>query len=394
MGRAAATGVLQRFHGGLPGEDVHHHQAVLRLPPRVLAEVGEVPAGSAPQRPTCPARAAGTASVEVVGQVPQKGARSRFPGCRRGLKTPGSLDAGRPAHTATCSLAPAAPARPPRPAGPGSPCHRAAPVKFFHFVPAKLFEAKPSLRSMSGRLCCLLHGVEELLELRHVGLRNLRLHPADHVARVACNHQAAGVPLVRGQGQLRQEALRLHQRLVVDHDELALVRPAVPLQEDPRALVAQQPQLRAAVGGRAVVGHLQLAPARPVLRQEEIVREVGGVGHGERVGGEELRRRDLARALVTSPHTTLPVDTPSLVAVKVQSRLSQSSGPVEAAPLMVRGARERPGGCEACRRRCARGRQCPRGHVARRGEVPGVGRVVDGECAAGFRWRSPRWPRR
>ena len=34
--------VLQRFHGGLPGEGVHHHQAVLRLPPRVLAEVDEV----------------------------------------------------------------------------------------------------------------------------------------------------------------------------------------------------------------------------------------------------------------------------------------------------------------------------------------------------------------
>ena len=34
--------VLQRFHGGLPGEDVHHHQAVLRLPPRVLAKVDEV----------------------------------------------------------------------------------------------------------------------------------------------------------------------------------------------------------------------------------------------------------------------------------------------------------------------------------------------------------------
>ena len=86
-------------------------------------------------------------------------------------------------------------------------------------------------------------------------------------------------------------SLRLHQRLVVDHDELALVRPAVPLQEDP----PQQPQLRAAVGDRAVVGHLQLAPARPVLRQEEIVREVGGVGHGERVGGEELPRGDRAR---------------------------------------------------------------------------------------------------
>ena len=38
--------------------------------------------------------------------------------------------------------------------------------------------------------------------------------------------------------------------------------------------------------------------------------------------------------LVTSPRTTLPVDTPPLVAVKVQSRLSQSSGP-EAAPVMV-----------------------------------------------------------
>ena len=39
--------------------------------------------------------------------------------------------------------------------------------------------------------------------------------------------------------------------------------------------------------------------------------------------------------LVTSPQTTLPVDTPPLVAVKVRSRLSQSSGPVEAAPVMV-----------------------------------------------------------
>ena len=67
-------------------------------------------------------------------------------------------------------------------------------------------------------------------------------------------------------------------------------------------MVAQQPQLRAAVGRRAVVGHLQLAPARPVLRQEEIVREVGGVGHGERVGREELRRGDRARAHHVAAH--------------------------------------------------------------------------------------------
>ena len=39
--------------------------------------------------------------------------------------------------------------------------------------------------------------------------------------------------------------------------------------------------------------------------------------------------------LVTSPQTTLPVDTPPLVAVKVQSRLSQSSGSAEAAPAIV-----------------------------------------------------------
>ena len=98
------------------------------------------------------------------------------------------------------------------------------------------------------------------------------------------------------------------------------MRPAVPLQEDTCALVAQQPQLRAAVGGRAVVGHLQLAPARPVLRQEEIL-------EAKSCGAETVPE------LVTSPRTTLPINTPPLVAVK--SRLSQSSGPAEAAPVMV-----------------------------------------------------------
>ena len=62
----------------------------------------------------------------------------------------------------------------------------------------------------------------------------------------------------------------------------------------------------------------------------------------KRVGREELGAETCP---ITSPHTTLPVDTPPLVAVKVQSRLS--------------GARKRPGGCEARRRRCARGRQRP-----------------------------------
>ena len=205
-------------------------------------------------------------------------------------------------------------------------------------------EAQPQVPVHVRALVLLgLHGVEELLELRHIDLSHLRLHPAvrqirearvaDHVARVARDHEAAGVPLIRGQGQLRREALRLHQRLVVDHDELALVRPAVPLQEDPRALVAQQPQLRAAVGGRAVVGHLQLAPARPVLRQEESEKSevlvTMSVLDAKSCGAETVPE------LVTSPQTTLPVDTPPLVAVKVQSRLSQSSGPAQAVSVIV-----------------------------------------------------------
>ena len=36
---------------------------------------------------------------------------------------------------------------------------------------------------------------------------SIQARVADHVARVARNHKAAGVPLVRGQGQLRGEAL-------------------------------------------------------------------------------------------------------------------------------------------------------------------------------------------
>ena len=120
---------------------------------------------------------------------------------------------------------------------------------------------------------------------------------------------------------------------------------------------------------------MQPAPARPVLRQEEIVREVGGVGQGERVGGEELRRGDRARARHVAAdhaarrHSAACGREGAVQALAVQRARGGSSGDGQ------RGARERPGGC-------AQGHQCPRGHVAHRGEVAGVGRVVDGECAA------------
>ena len=109
------------------------------------------------------------------------------------------------------------------------------------------------------------------------------------------------------------------------------MRPTVPLQQDPRALVAQQPQLRAAVGGRAVVSLLQ--PAQFFVRKRsseksEVLVTVS-VLEAKSCGAETVPK------LVTSPQATLPVDTPPLVAVKVQSRLSQSSGPAEAAPVMV-----------------------------------------------------------
>ena len=69
--------------------------------------------------------------------------------------------------------------------------------------------------------------------------------------------------------------------------------------------------------------------ARPVLRHKEIIREVGGVGRS--VLDAKSCGVETVPELVTSPQTTLPVDTP-LVAVKVQPRLSQSSGPTQPPP--------------------------------------------------------------
>ena len=122
----------------------------------------------------------------------------------------------------------------------------------------------------------------------------------------------------------------------------------------------------AAVEGRAVVGDLQ--PAQFFVRKRsskklEVLVTVS-VLEAKSCGAETVPE------LVTSPRTTLPVDTPPLVAVKVQSRLSQSAGPRR--PVMVSVAPVSAPVPEACRGCCARGRQRARGHVAHRGEVPGV----------------------
>ena len=136
--------VLQRFHGGLPGEDVHHHQAVLRLPPRVLAEVDEVglqpvvgplggrlaqrarpgrlhlPAHVGLQRleghglrhvevalPRESAQLPRVTHVEVVGQVPQRLHVYLFFGPRLACQAPPSTSSSRawkPLHTPQSTL--------------------------------------------------------------------------------------------------------------------------------------------------------------------------------------------------------------------------------------------------------------------------------------------------
>ena len=158
------------------------------------------------------------------------------------------------------------------------PLHLAVPVRFFHFVPAKSFEAKPSLRSsfMSGRLYCLAStGVEQVVELCHVGLGHLRLHPAvrqireacvaDHVARLACDHEAAGVLLWCVPPSRSRKTLALW---------LPSSRSSGPLSEAWKSAACSSPPSSSSRGDR------------PRSRR----------CHGERVGREELRRGDRTRA--------------------------------------------------------------------------------------------------
>ena len=118
--------------------------------------------------------------------------------------------------------------------------HRVVPVKFFHFVPAKSSEAKPSLRSpfMSGRLYCLAS--TESKSCRSAATLALAIYPAvgqvrearvaDHVARVpAITRQPGFLWFV-----VRDSCV---ERLFVCTSALLLIMmssrwcPAVPLQE-------------------------------------------------------------------------------------------------------------------------------------------------------------------
>ena len=144
----------------------------------------------------------------------------------------------------------------------------------------------------------------------------------------------------------------------------------------------------AAAPGRAVVGHLHLTPARPVLRQSEVVRKVGGVGHGERVGRKQLRGGDRARARHVAAHhaarrraaargregavqalVVQRAPAPEAVRVPVDTSPTVVKFPALAVLLMVRVlpaipvAGDGAGGRERCAGDCARGVHARREHV-------------------------------
>ena len=122
--------------------------------------------------------------------------------------------------------------------------------------------------------------------------------------------------------------------LVVDHDELALVRPPSRSRKT-RALWLPSNRSSGPLSEAALLLETcsLLQPAQFFVKkrssEKSEVLVTMSVLDAKSCGAETVPE------LVTSPQTTLPVDTPPLVAVKVQSRLSQSSGPAEAAPVIV-----------------------------------------------------------
>ena len=213
-----------------------------------------------------------------------------------------------------------------------SSLHRVAPVKFFHFVPAKSSEAKPSLRSsfMSGRLYCLASTESKSCWSSATSASAISVFTllSDKSVKLVLQTTLPVLPAITRQPGFLWFVVRdsCVERLFVCTGASRRPAPGRPWRSGCPAAAAPARCRRPRCCWKSA------ACSSPP--SSSIVREVRGVGHDERVGGEELRRGDRPE-LVTSPQTTLPVDTPPLVAVKVQSRLSQSSGPVEAAPVMV-----------------------------------------------------------
>ena len=175
-----------------------------------------------------------------------------------------------------------------------------------------------------------LHGVKELLELRHVG---------DKFVKLVLQTTLLVLPAITRQPGFLWFVVRdsCVERLFVCTSALSLIMMSshwcVPPSRSRKTHALWLPSSRSSrpLSGAALLldtCSAQFFVKKRSSEKSEVLVTVS-VLEAKSCGAETVPE------LVTSPHTTLPVDTPPLVAVKVQSRLSQSSGPAEAAPVMV-----------------------------------------------------------
>ena len=225
--------------------------------------------------------------------------------------------------------------------------HRVVPVKFFHFVPAKSSEAKPSLRSpfMSGRLYCLASTESNSCSSSATSALAISVFTrlSDKSVKLVLQTTLPVLPAITRQPGFFWFVVRdsCVERLFVCTSASSLIMMSshwcAPPSRSRKTRTLWLPSSRSSgpLSGAALLLDTcsLLQPAQFFVRKRsseksEVLVTVS-VLEAKSCGAETVPE------LVTSPQTTLPVDTPPLVAVKAQSRLSQSSGPVEAAPVMV-----------------------------------------------------------
>ena len=225
--------------------------------------------------------------------------------------------------------------------------HLAVPVRFFHFVPAKSSEAKPSLRSsfMSGRLYCLASTESNSCWSSATSASAISVFTllSDKFVKLVLQTTLPVLPAITRQPGFLWFVVKdsCVERLFVCTSASSLIMMSshwcVPPSRSRKTLALWLPSSRSSglLSEAALLLEIcsLLQPAQFFVRkrssEKSEVLVTMSVLEAKSCGAETVPE------LVTSPQTTLPVDTPPLVAVKVQSRLSQSSGPAEAAPVMV-----------------------------------------------------------
>ena len=201
--------------------------------------------------------------------------------------------------------------------------HRAVPVRFFQIVPAK-----PSLRSsfMSGRLCCLATESNSCSSsATSASAISVFTRLSDKFVKLVLQTTLPVLPAITRQPWFLWFVVKdsCVEKLFVCTSASSLIMMSshwcAPPSRSRKTLALWLPSSSGPLSEAALLLEIcsLLQPAQFFVKK---------------------RSSEKSEVLVTVSvldATTLPVDTPPLVAVKVQSRLSQSSGPVEAAPLIV-----------------------------------------------------------